>query len=151
VEKQPAISRLRRDFPEFANRSEECSEWCGRSADRIPDVYEFARLVTNLFAQSKRKRVQEAFDRIEEFLRVGSPEVRDWVYGFLEALQDVAPWRPSGSEDFVRFLGSETFRAWTALDAIRTDLEDCSTLEAEVLMWRVVHHAVPQAAGEPVV
>jgi hypothetical protein len=105
--------------------------------------HEFARFVTHLFANPDSKRVQSAFDQVEDFLCNGSAELREWVFSFLEALQDMAGWKASGSDVFLGFLGPETKRAWNALQTIRRDLEDYSALEAEVLMWRVVHRDLP--------
>jgi hypothetical protein len=136
MEKQQAISYLRHDFPELAEpgntRVEEFS-------DAISDVHRFARLVGDLLAHEDMPRVQRAFDLIEDFLRAGGAELRNWVCSYLESLQDIANWSPSGSDVFLRFLGSETRRAWSALEAIRRDLDNYSTLEAEVLMWRISH------------
>ena len=75
-----------------------------------------------------------------EFLQYGSPEVRRWVTGFLQSLQDVTNWSSSNIDIFVRFLGTNARRIWETLEAIRSDLASCSILEAEILMWRVVHH-----------
>jgi hypothetical protein len=137
MEKQQAISQLQRNFPEFAGA--EFARGDGELSATIFNGHDFACFVANLFTRAEPKRVQDAFDQMEDFLRVGSAEVRDWVCSFLEALQDMAAWKSSGSDVFLRFLGPETHRAWSALEAIRRDLEDCSTLEAEVLMWRIVH------------
>lgn len=144
MEKHQAISQLQRNFPEFAGT--EFARGDGGLSATIFSGYDFAGFVVNLFTNAEQKRVQRAFDQVEDFLRVGSAEVRDWVCTFLEALQDIAAWKSSGSDVFLRFLGPETRRAWTALEAIRRDLEDCSTLEAEVLMWRIVHRGSPQSS-----
>jgi hypothetical protein len=103
----------------------------------------FARLVANLFVNRDSKRVQSTFDEVEHFLCNGTAEVREWVFSFLEALQDMTAWKASGSDVFLGFLGPETRRAWHALETIRRDLEDYSALEAEVLMWRMVHRDLP--------
>ncbi len=52
----------------------------------------FAHFVTDeLYEQGNYERVHAAFDQMEEFLRDGSPEVRELVaLGFLETLHDVA-------------------------------------------------------------
>jgi phage-related protein len=138
MEKLQAIARLRQSFPDFTAGA--WSHEFGPSADPIANSYEFARFVTALFAQADPKQVQCVFDQVEDFLQTGNAEVRNWVCSFLEAVQDIATWKLSGSDVFLRFLGPETRHAWCALEAIRRDLEDCSALEAEVLMWRIVHH-----------
>jgi hypothetical protein len=138
MEKLQAISHLRQSFPDFSTNAR-CQEFA-QSADPVANGYEFARFVTAQFAHTDPKQVQRVFDQVEDFLQTGNAEVRDWVCSFLEAVQDIAAWKLSGSDVFLRFLGPETRRAWSALEAIRRDLEDCSTLEAEVLMWRMVHH-----------
>jgi hypothetical protein len=137
MEKAQAISQLQRNFPDFAG-AEFSRGNVGSSASTF-NGYDFASFVANLFSHAEPKRVQYAFDQMEDFLRVGGAEVRDWVCTFLEALQEITAWKSSGSDVFLRFLGPESRRAWSALEAIRRDLEDCSTLEAEVLMWRIVH------------
>ena len=144
---QQAMSHLGRQFPELEDRGAEPSALCGKPRGPIIDVHDFARFVAKQFAQGNDKRVQAAFDKMEELLQGCETEGRDWVCGFLEALQDIACWRASGDEVFVRFLGPATRRTWTALDAIRTDLADCSILEAEVMMWRVVHHQARTACA----
>jgi hypothetical protein len=138
MEKWQAISDLRQSFPGFPANT--CSRQFEKPADPIANSYEFARFVTTLFAHGDPKQTQRVFDRVEDFMQTGSAELRDWVCSFLDAVQDIATWKLSGSDVFLRFLGSETRRAWGALEAIRRDLEDCPALEAEVLMWRIVHH-----------
>ncbi len=141
MEKQQAISQLQRNFPDFAATE------LARGSDQFSvtvNGHDFACFVVKLFTHAELKRVQQAFDQIEDFLRVGSAEVRDWVCSVLEALQEITAWKSAGSDVLLRFLGPETRHAWGALEAIRRDLEDCSTLEAEVLMWRVVHRGSPQ-------
>ena len=54
-------------------------------------------------------------------------------------------WRMHMSQQMSEFrplliLGNRTRHVWSTLDTIRFDLAECPTLEAEVLMWRVVHH-----------
>ncbi len=144
MEKLQAISHLRKSLPDFGANA--CSDEFGHSADPIANSYEFARFVTTLFAHGDPKPVQRAFDQLEDFMQTGSAEVRDWVCSFLEAVQDIAAWKVSGCDAFLRFLGPETRHAWRALEAIRRDLEDCPALEAEVLMWRIVHHDGPSRA-----
>ncbi len=147
MEKQRIISNLRRDFPEFGKTPSDFAQRPEFVPEPVPSAYDFARFVASRFAHSDSQRVQHAFDRIEDFLRDGNAETREWVCSFLDALQDIASWRSAGSDVFLRFLGPETRRAWNTLEAIRQDLEDCSTLEAEVLMWRLVHHDPAARAG----
>jgi hypothetical protein len=141
MDKREAISRLRSVFPEF--NGENSGQQQGLASQPVNLEHEFALLVTHLLANPDSKRVQSAFDQVEDFLRNGSAELREWVFSFLEALQDMAGWKAAGSDVFLGFLGPDTRRAWNALETIRRDLEDYSALEAEVLMWRVVHRDLP--------
>ena len=144
MEKLQAISQLRQSFPDCAASAYAYEH--GQSADPVASGHEFARLVTALFADADPKPVQHIFDQMEDFLQTGGAEVRDWVCSYLVAVQDIATWKLPSCDVFLRFLGPETRRAWSALEAIRRDLEDCSTLEAEVLMWRTVHHDMGRIA-----
>jgi hypothetical protein len=145
---QQATALFLQEFPEF-DRSQpgaKARPLCkpGFSAPSV-DEYAMARCVAKLLAERKTPRVQAAFDLLETVLTNGDSRVRDWVCGFVRALQDVAGWREPGYEAFIAFLQPETRRAWSALAAIQTDLADCSILEEEITMWRVVHH--PQACS----
>ena len=97
-------------------------------------------MVTDLYQREDYDSVRSVFERLEQTLAFATTDVRSWVTGFLQCLQDVTTWRSSNIDIFVRFLGSDTRRIWETLIAIRSDLSACSILEAEVLMWRVVHH-----------
>src|SRR5215470_3875216 len=141
MDKHEAISSLRSVFPEF--HGENLAQPEGMTNHSRDLEHEFATVVAKLFAGPDSKRVQTAFDQVEDFLQNGTAELREWVFSFLEALQDMAGWKASGSDVFLGFLGPETRRAWSALETIRRDLEDYSALEAEVLMWRVVHRDLP--------
>ena len=131
----PIVADLMRSFPQLA-----ASQVWEKPADRDGQWLEFARLVTGLYQQENYGGVQSAFDRLEEFLQSGGADVRSWVTGFLQSLQDVTNWSSSNIDIFVRFLGPNARRIWETLEAIRSDLASCSILEAEILMWRVVHH-----------
>jgi hypothetical protein len=135
VSQQPVITNLVREFPELGS----WPAW-EDSADRDGQWYGFAHLVRDLYARGCHTRVQVAFDCLEAFLEDGHLELRAWVAGFLQVLQDVTSWSSANSEVFLRFLGARARRVWETLETIRFDLADCSILEAEVLMWRVVHH-----------
>jgi hypothetical protein len=137
---QQAMWYLGKAFPELEDRQADSPIWCGRSLEPAFDEHDLARFIAKEMAQGKNHRVQVAFDGMEELLRCGETDVRDWVCAFVEAMQDVVGWEETGEEGLVRFLGQETRRAWAALDAIRADLAECSILEAEVTMWRAVHH-----------
>ena len=141
---QQATALFLREFPELDRSHAGTKAWlvsCELSFRELGlDEYAMARCVAKLLADHKTPRVQAAFDLMERVLENGDPRVRDWVCGFLRALQDIAGWRESGHEAFVAFLQPETRRAWSALAAIQTDLADCSILEEEITMWRVVHH-----------
>jgi hypothetical protein len=134
LSRQPAISDLAKEFPQLAGSPAWASE-----VDSDRQWSEFAQLLRRLHAQGQHGQVQAAFDRMEEFLQDGHPS-RVWATGFLQSLQEITTWECDDGEQFLRFLGSRTRHVWSTLDAIRFDLADCSTLEAEVLMWRVVHH-----------
>jgi hypothetical protein len=135
VSRQPVISDLTHEFPQLAG-----SPAWSNSTGQDGQWLEFAHLVQDLHNQGNYRRVQTAFERLEELLSEDDPEVQAWVAGFLQTLQDVALWGPDGGHAIVRFLGVRTRHMWATLDAIRFDLAGCSILEAEVLMWRVVHH-----------
>jgi hypothetical protein len=111
------------------------------SADQDGQWNELARMVTDLYQREDYDSVRSVFERLEQTLTfAATTDVRSWVTGFLQCLQDVTTWRSSNIDIFVRFLGTDTRRIWETLIAIRSDLASCSILEAEVLMWRVVHH-----------
>jgi hypothetical protein len=143
VNQQPLISDLVREFPPLA-----LSPAWKNSADQDGQWYGFAHLVRDLYAVGWHARVQVAFDCLEQFLEDGDPELHAWVTGFLQALQDVTSWNSGGSEVFRRFLGESSRHVWDTLDAIRCELSACSILEAEVLMWRLVHPS-PHASARP--
>jgi hypothetical protein len=145
VNQQPVITDLVREFPQLSS----LPAW-ENSAHQDGQWYGFAHLVRDLYEQRNYTRVQAAFDCLEEFLDNGSPELRAWVAGFLQALQEVSSWGSENSEAFSDFLGAGARRVSDTLDTIRFDLANCSILEAEVLMWRVVHHSqhVASRAGD---
>jgi hypothetical protein len=132
---QAVLAEVAREFPQLAASFVPGD---GVASDR--QYCAFARLVGELYQQGRNAQLQAAFNFLETCLEHGGPELRDWVAGCLQALQDCSAWGEGSVEVFLRFLGSATRRVWTTLDAIRSDLADCPTLEAEVLMWRVVHH-----------
>ena len=129
------IADLLRSFPQLTG-----SQVWTNQADQDGHWLELSRLVLGLYQQENYVGLQSAFDRLEDCLSSGAPDVRSWVTGFLQSLQDVTHWSSSNLEVFVRFLGPNCRRIWETLNAIRFDLADCPILEAEVLMWRVVHH-----------
>jgi hypothetical protein len=133
--RKPDNSVLACEFPQLAN-SHACSS-SGEPEDRR--WYRFAQLVRKLKDQGDTCSLQTAFDRLEDYLKSEEADRRDWATGFLQALQDVASWSWQDGEPFLRFMGERTRHVWATLDTIRQDLADCSILEAEVLMWRVVH------------
>jgi hypothetical protein len=141
MDSQQAMSLLRHQFPEFEDHSAESTQLCGRLAERSVDLYDFALFVTELHEQADDAQLQSVFALMEEFLVDGTPDVRDWVCDWLEALQNVIAWRRYGPTAFTSFLGGETRALWDSLDAIRRasfelDLTGCSVLEAEILTWR---------------
>jgi hypothetical protein len=138
--RKPDFSVLACKFPQLAD-SHDCSNSSEQDDRRW---YRFAQLLRKLRDQGDTRSLQTAFDRLEEYLTSEVPVLRDWATGFLQALQDVASWSSQDGEAFLRFMGDRTRHVWATLDTIRQDLADCSILEAEVLMWRVVH---PTRAG----
>jgi len=105
--------------------------------------YRFARIVHELKQKGDQTTLKAAFNRLEEFLIGENSDLRNWATGFLQALQDVSTWSSQDGESFLQFMGERTRHVWATLDTIRLDLADCSILEAEVLMWRVVHPTKP--------
>lgn len=142
VHSSPAIADLVRAFPQLSTSP----VWTNAS-DYDGQWLELARLVIGLYQNEDYVGLQSAFDRLEECVVSGAADVRTWVTGFLQSLQDVTTWSSSNIEVFVRFLGPHSRRIWETLNAIRFDLADCPILEAEVLMWRVVHHRTPSLDG----
>ena len=133
VDGKPDISDLACELPHAVS-----SHACSCSADDR-HWYQFATLVRDCSAKGDTRNLQSAFDRLEQFLTGEDALLRDWVTGFLQALQDVSSWSVGDGEPFLPFMGEHTRHIWSTLYTIRYDLADCSTLEAEVLMWRVVH------------
>ena len=142
VHSSPAIADLVRAFPQLAT-----SQVWTNASDSDGQWLDLARLVIGLYQQEDYPGLQSTFDRLEECVVSGTADVRTWVTGFLQSLQDVTTWSSSNIEVFVRFLGPHSRRIWETLNAIRFDLGDCPILEAEVLMWRVVHHRTPSLDG----
>jgi hypothetical protein len=141
MNEQQAMSLLRQVFPEFEDRSVENVQLCARTVSHSVDVYDFACFVAKLHQQIDAARLHSVFNLMEEFLAAGSAEVRDWVCGWVEALQNVASWRRYGSAPFDQFLGPGTRMIWNRFEAIERasfelDLAGCSVFEAEVLTWR---------------
>jgi hypothetical protein len=139
VYRKPDISDLAGEFPHLVDSSARATS--GEPDDRR--WYRFAKRVRELREQEDHRSLQSAFDRLEEYLSGGNQVLRDWAMGFLQALQDVVSWSSQDGEPFLRFMGDRTRHVWATLDTIRHDLADCSILEAEVLMWRVVHPTRP--------
>jgi signal transduction histidine kinase len=145
LEKQQVISDLRREFPQFLRR---LGRWEDDQTQRF-SMPVFAHFVIDqLYEHDNDERVRAAFAQMEKFLRDGSQEVRNLVgLGFLGTLHNLASWKSYGSEAFVRFLGPETRRVWAGLEAVwrasvKLDLSDRTTLEAEVLLWRIVRQGL---------
>ena len=135
VDRKPDISDLAGEFPQTANSP-------ARKSAGEPDDhrwYRFARIIQELKQKEDKSTLQAAFDRLEQFLTGESADLRNWATGFLQALQEVSSWSPQDGETFQHFMGERTRHVWATLDTLRVDLADCSILEAEVLMWRVVH------------
>lgn len=86
------------------------------------------------------QRLRLAFQQIEVMLCSGSGEGRSSAIELLEKLQDSATWLGQTGDPYPDLMGPHTRSLWSALHAIRSDLSECSVLEAEVAMWRLVHH-----------
>lgn len=147
MNKQQAMSHLRRSFPEFDDHSAEAAHFCGHSIPHSIDVYDYALFVADLQEHGHLSRVRSAFDLVEEFFADGSSELRDWVCAWIEAVQNVAAWRPYGPTVFTPFLGRKTRAIWDGVETVwRTsfelDLAGCTVFEAEVLTWRFVREKV---------
>lgn len=149
LEKQQVMSDLLREFPQFHGRMEEHLRRWGRDEAQCFGMPVFAHFVIDeLYEPDNYERVHAAFGQMEKFLRDGSQEVRELIgLGFLETLHNVASWKSYGSEAFVRFLGPETGRVWAELEAlwrasVRLDLSERTTLEAEVLIWRMIRQSL---------
>jgi hypothetical protein len=145
LEKQQVKIDLLREFPQFLSH-------LGRGEDEQARCFSmpvFAQFVLDeLYETDNHERVRSAFGQMEKFLREGTQEVREFVgLGFLGTLHNLASWKSYGSEVFVRFLGLETRRIWEELEAVwrssvRLDLSERTTLEAEVLLWRIVQRSL---------
>jgi hypothetical protein len=139
VDRKPDISDLAGEFPKSVNSPARTS-----SAEADDHRwYRFAHIIQELREKDDKSTLQAAFHRLEQFLIGESPDLRNWATGFLQALQEVCSWSAQDGEAFQGFMGERTRRVWATLDTIRVDLADCSILEAEVLMWRVVHPTKP--------
>lgn len=144
LDQKSAIAELLQAFPQLAS-----SQVWDNSGNHDRQWYELARLLSDLYERGHFKSLGLAFEQLERFHVDGNSYVRGWVSGFLQFLQDVTSWSTPNSDAFVGFLGPNSRRLWHTLDAIRSDLADCPILEAEVLMWRVVHHESPNQPAPP--
>ena len=90
--------------------------------------------------EQDEQRLRLAFQQLEVMLCSGSGECRSGAIELLEKLQDSATWLPQTGDPYPDLMGPHTRSLWSALHAIRSDLAECSVLEAEVAMWRLVHH-----------
>ena len=130
--------------------------WIAANHSRLPDAAPSSPAALQSYLEDDRmslvRAVQEAtrqrnhtlgrtlFENLEILLASRDPQLRSWAIEFLEALQDSAAWDPQQVDAYTPLMGPGTRRLWLALDAIRSDLAECSVLEAEVGMWRVAHH-----------
>jgi hypothetical protein len=129
---------LSRDIASAFSEVESTQEWAALvNQDR--QWAAIACSVRNLCERKEYNCVQAAFDRLEYYLEKPNAGLHDWVAGLLQVLQDGISWSSDCGNSFHQFLGARTRRLWSSLDLIRCDLADCSTLEAEILMWRVIH------------
>ena len=143
IDQKSALVEMVHAFPQLSS-----SQVWDNSGNHDRQWYEFARLVSDFYERRSYESVRVAFDQLERFLADGNSYVRGWVTGFLQFLQDVTSWSSPNSDAFVGFLGPKSRRLWQTLDAIRSDLADCPLLEAEILMWRVVHHENPDPSAK---
>jgi hypothetical protein len=104
------------------------------------DRFSLIRAVQEAAHQQNDVLVRSLFENLEALLLSRDYKRRRWVIEFLEALQDSATWDLQQADAYLPLMGPGARRIWSALAAIRSDLAECSVLEAEVGMWRVVHH-----------
>jgi len=152
LEKRQLISHLLHEFPQFGNRADTGAKKSGDEAKPFLDLALFVRFLTDeLYEKENYQQVRAAFEQMEEFLRSGTAEVRELVaLGFLETLRAAACWKPYGSDAFIQFLPPESRRVWAILDAAwNLNLDDCSVLEREVLIWRVVRQSLRHSSDIP--
>jgi len=152
LEKRQLISQVLHEFPQFRKRADTGSRRSGDDAKAYLDLALFVRFLTDdLYEKENYQQVRAAFEQMEEFLRSGTAEVREWVaLGFLETLRAAASWKPYGSDAFIRFLPPESRRIWAKLDAAwNLNLDDCSVLEKEVLIWRIVRQSLSHSSAIP--
>ena len=144
LDQKSALAELVQAFPQLS-----CSQVWDNSGNHDRQWYELARFLSDLHERGHFKSLGLAFEQLERFHVEGNSYVRGWVTGFLQFLQDITSWSFPNSDAFVSFLGPNPRRLWQTLDAIRSDLADCPTLEAEILLWRVVHHENPNHSAKP--
>jgi len=145
LEKHQLISHLLREFPQFRTRWDQHPKRSAHDAGGYLDLSLFVRFLTDeLYEEEDYKRVNAAFDQMEQFLKNGTAEVRELVaLGFLETLRTEASWKPYGSDVFIQFLPPESRRVWAKLDAAwDVTLDDCGVLEGEVLISRVARQSI---------
>ena len=82
------------------------------------------------------------FHDIEVLLDSRDRKQRSEAVEFLEALQDSCTWGSCEPDSYLSLMGPGSQRIWSALNAIRSDLAEGSVFEAEVGIWRVVHHSL---------
>ena len=153
LEEHHLISHLLCEFPQFRRRWEEDSSRSGLDARPYLDMSRFVRFLTDeLYEKENYKQIHVAFERMEQFLRDGTAGVRELVvFGFLETLRNVASWKPYGGDAFVQFLRPESSRFWAKLDAVgNLNLDNCTVLEGEVLIWRIVRQSLSHSTTIPV-
>src|SRR5271168_3870337 len=96
LEKRQLISQVLHEFPQFRKRADTGSRRSGDDAKAYLDLALFVRFLTDdLYEKENYQQVRAAFEQMEEFLRSGTAEVREWVaLGFLETLRAAASWKP---------------------------------------------------------
>ena len=110
-------------------------------ATAVRDHSALARTLRDGYREQNQTLVRSMFDNLEALLLSRDKELHDWGVEFLETLQDSAAWGHQETDAYLPFMGPVARRIWSMLDAIRGDLAECSVLEAEVGMWRVVHRS----------
>jgi hypothetical protein len=113
------MPRLIAEFPGFRPRWEKHLElWKGKPAGSYNDIAQFAHFVVkDLYPNGNTADLQRAFDLMEQWLVNGNQNLRDPIaIGFLEDVQNLAPWLPSGKEAFIPFLGPQCFQAWNEIE-----------------------------------
>lgn len=107
-----------------------------------PFARDRAALVRTLQEASRQRNetlLRSVFENLEVLLLSRDRDLRGWATEVLDTLQDSAGWGFPDADAYLPLMGPGARKVWSTLHAIRCDLAECSVLEAEVGIWRVVH------------